>query len=242
MNKSYFFRLFVLINIVTFIFTFNSKTLGVEPKETSDVEFETLIDETQELSPTDSGLSGIWWIPLEFWQVGLEQDSSITEAGKEQILRIIEPYFMLGVIKENESSLDNAEFSNLEQIKQNLTFSFITDTGEEKTLTPVEEIPSDLEPLQEGIRIALQQRLGQVGENFHLLVFENTTPEGDRLISPYESGTIDVTLSEDNNVATSNLTIELPLNSLYVPRICPNGKEAHISWEYCPWDGTELEE
>jgi hypothetical protein len=34
--------------------------------------------------------------------------------------------------------------------------------------------------------------------------------------------------------------LELPLDSLFVPRLCPNGKPAHVSWDYCPWSGKKL--
>lgn len=229
---------FILLN--TILFSFNSQALGLEPKEINNVVIENLITETQETSPSDSDSSLIWWIPYEFWEASLEQSTSIEPALKESILQIVEPYFMLIVIQKDNSSSGNSY--SLEQVKQNLTFNFENSSGEEQKLIPLDNIPSDLVLLQEAIRSAVKQRVNNIGENFHILVFENTTSEGDLLISPYETGIINVTLSENNNVATSNLAIDLPLNSLYVPRICPNGKEAHVSWQYCPWDGSELEE
>jgi hypothetical protein len=36
--------------------------------------------------------------------------------------------------------------------------------------------------------------------------------------------------------------VGMPLDSLFKPRFCPNGKKAHISWEFCPWSGKKLKE
>jgi hypothetical protein len=40
--------------------------------------------------------------------------------------------------------------------------------------------------------------------------------------------------------AAPTVVLETPLNSLFVPRTCPNGKPAHVSWKFCPWGGERL--
>ena len=34
--------------------------------------------------------------------------------------------------------------------------------------------------------------------------------------------------------------VELPINALFVPRLCSDGREAHVTWNYCPWTGERL--
>ena len=59
------------------------------------------------------------------------------------------------------------------------------------------------------------------------------------MVDPYLQGLISVQIAKRNgDLMTAD--IEMPLNSLFVPRKCPNGKDAHISWKYCPWSGKLL--
>ncbi|MBW4643856.1 MAG: hypothetical protein KME23_12850 [Goleter apudmare HA4340-LM2] len=57
--------------------------------------------------------------------------------------------------------------------------------------------------------------------------------------SPYKSGKLNISFNGKGNQQIGSV-VNLPLNSLFIPRLCPNGKPAHVSWKYCPWDGTPL--
>ena len=63
--------------------------------------------------------------------------------------------------------------------------------------------------------------------------------DGKRILDPYQPGGLQVDLKRKNNQPLQ-AKIEFPLNSLYVPRRCPNGKPAHVSWKFCPWTGAKL--
>ena len=241
MNKISLIRVFIFLHILLSGILFSNKALTLEPKAIENIDLNSLIQETQG-SNSGEGMTLVWWIPQEFWQVALSQDASISPTEREQLLTILEPYFMLGVVQGEISSLGVAQFYNLEQVKQNLTLSFENERGKKTNLTPTEQISEDVELLQKMIRPILEQMMGNLGQNFHFLTFEDRTSSGKRRISPYKDGTIQVQLLGNGKITESNFAIDLPLNSLYVPRICPNGKEAHISWQYCPWDGTKLEE
>ena len=67
------------------------------------------------------------------------------------------------------------------------------------------------------------------------------TDQGDRLLSPYGNSTLLVTLTNKKGEVLEPIRFEMPLDSLFVPRMCPNGKPAHVSWVVCPWDGSKLE-
>jgi hypothetical protein len=81
--------------------------------------------------------------------------------------------------------------------------------------------------------------MGRLGENLNFFVYEDQNKDG-RVISPYSPGALKVTLAHKDGAALDPFVFELPLDSLYVPRHCPNGKPAHVSWVVCPWDGTKL--
>ena len=241
MNKLSLIRVFISINVLLTGLIFPYKSLATEPKEMENVDLNTLIKETQ-VSNSGDGMSLVWWIPPEFWSVALSQDASMSATEREQFLSILEPYFMLGVVQGEMSSLGVTQFYDIERVRQNLSLSYENGDGEQIVLTPATEISSEVQMLQNMIKPMLEQMMGNMGQNFHFLTYEDLNSSGKRQVSPYEDGTIQIKLAGNNNVANGDFAIALPLNSLYVPRICPNGEEAHISWEYCPWDGTKLED
>ncbi|HHP7229277.1 MAG TPA: hypothetical protein ACFCUY_00285 [Xenococcaceae cyanobacterium] len=212
-----------------------------EIKKLNEVEIDSLISETQ-VSNSDEGITLVWWIPQEFWGVALNQDPSLPAANRDEMLKTLEPYFMLAVIQGELSSFGGATFYDEATVQQNLTVSYEDETGNTQSFTAIEQIPPDIELLQSTIRPMLSQMMGNMGQNFHFYTFENTNPAGEAQVSPYENGTLQVQLAGVGKVAGSEFEIELPLDALFVPRLCPNGKEAHVSWQFCPWDGTRLSE
>jgi hypothetical protein len=85
----------------------------------------------------------------------------------------------------------------------------------------------------------LSATLGKLGESMYFVVLDDQV-KGHRVISPLEKGALRVTLTHEGPEPLGTFEFETPLDSLYVPRMCPNGKPAHISWVVCPWDGTKL--
>ncbi len=229
----------ICLNILASGWFFESKLLAQDIKNLKDVEIDRLINETQ-VSSSDEGITLVWWIPQEFWSVALHQDSSLSVANREEMLRILEPYFMLAVIQGELSSFGGARFYDEATVEQNLTVAFEDDRGRVETFTTLQQIPPDIEILQSTIRPMLSQMMGNMGQNFHFFTFTNVNEGEKPQISAYETGTIQVKLAGIGKISDSEFEIELPLNSLFVPRVCPNGKEAHVSWTFCPWDGTRL--
>lgn len=233
-------KLILLSSLLPHIF-FPDLALALEPKKLEDVNVDNLVRETQN-SDSQDAITLVWWIPQEFWAISVSKDPSMSVAEREEFLKILEPYFMLGVVQGKVSSFGSTTFYDLETVKNQLTFYFEDSNGQRKILEPAQTISSDVELLQNIIRPMIEQMMGNFGQNFHFLTFEDKNSQGDRHISPYEEGTITVQLSSDSSQEDINLTIDLPLDALFVSRICPNGKEAHVSWKYCPWDGTKLED
>ena len=231
----------IFLNILTSGWFLESRVLAQETKKLEDVEIDRLIDETQ-ASDSNQGIALVWWIPQEFWGVALHQDPSLSDANRDEILNTLSPYFMLAVIQGELSSFGGARFYDEARVKQNLTVYFEDERGRTQTFTALEQIPSDIELLQRTIRPMLSQMMGNMGQNFHFFTYENVDSDGKQQISSYENGIIQIQLAGIGKVSDSQFQIELPLDSLFVPRLCPNGKEAHVSWKFCPWDGTRLSE
>jgi hypothetical protein len=73
-----------------------------------------------------------------------------------------------------------------------------------------------------------------------MFVCENTVGPSGTVISPYKFGVMSVTLDPLGNSIGGTAEISFPLDSLHLPRKCEKcAKEAHISWQYCPWCGTK---
>ena len=88
---------------------------------------------------------------------------------------------------------------------------------------------------------ALGATIGSLGDNLQFFVFNDQTLDRKRLMDPGLPGGLIVELTGKEG-RSLQAEFEFPLNSLYVPRKCPNGKPAHISWRYCPWTGKKLPE
>ena len=83
--------------------------------------------------------------------------------------------------------------------------------------------------------------MGNLGSNMHFFVLNDELESSPRLIDPYLKGHISIQLERRDEVQL-DARIEMPLNSLFIPRKCPNGMDAHVSWKFCPWTGKPLEE
>jgi hypothetical protein len=60
-----------------------------------------------------------------------------------------------------------------------------------------------------------------------------------RVIDPYGPGRLTVQLEKrDGDFMAAR--VELPINALFAPRLCSDGREARITWKFCPWTGERL--
>ena len=133
------------------------------------------------------------------------------------------------------------EFFSKEQIEKDMKLVYTGAEGKKQNVSIVKTIDPTLEVLLGVFKPILGAAMGSMGNSMHFFVLNDKVKSTNRLLNPYEKGKIDIQLKKKEKVFM-NTSIEFPLNSLYVPRICPNGKEAHISWSYCPWTGKRLPE
>lgn len=210
---------------------------AVEPKALKDVDVSALTNETQKSTNAD-GVHLAWWIPPEFWAASMEREQDMPAKTKKQMLDILNRYSMIAVVQAEVGPLGNFDYYDRNTVTKGLKVE-LENGKDTSTLKPVDKVPADLDPLLKVMTPLLESAMGRLGQNLNFFVFEDKK-KGGRVISPYDPGTLRVTLARKDGAAMDPFIFELPLDSLYVARKCPNGKPAHISWVVCPWDGTKL--
>jgi hypothetical protein len=216
--------------------------MGVERRPPKDIPVTELASEMQRSSSGPEFIDLAWWIPVEYWEATFAQDKSILDAPREAWLQALRPFFMVGVVQADVPPGGALDFFTEEQTRNGLTLTYTRPDGPRTTLHPLDRPSPDLILLQQFIRPVLAAAMGDMGKNVRLFTYSDVDAHGRRILSPFEAGELHIALSSRNGENRSTLHLELPLNSLFVARLCPSGKPAHISWKYCPWDGTKLPE
>ena len=208
-----------------------------EKKQPKDVDVSAMTNETQRTSYA-GGVHLAWWIPPEYWEASLSRDGNVTDAARKQVLDTLGGYSMIAVVQAEVGALGNFTFYERDAVIKGLKLE-LSDGKDWASLVPLAEVPQKLAPLLKVLGPILSSAMGPMGQNMNFFVLDDQK-KGGRLISPYEPGMLRITLSDNKGVKLEPLLIEFPLDSLYVPRRCPNGKPAHVSWMVCPWDGSKL--
>ena len=212
-----------------------------KPKAFKDVDSDALTTETQLSAPCGSDeMNLVWVIPIEFWQVVFAQDPSITDAEADEVLNVLKGLVLVGVIQANISDLGAFDFYSEDEVKTGFRLIGVDQAGKRSPISEVAKIPDDAKILLETMRPILTAAMGNMGRNLHFIVMEDSNAGGGRAIDPYSSGKLEVHLvNRDGNPLKAEM--EMPINSLFIPRKCPNGKDAHVTWKFCPWTGQKLD-
>ena len=226
----------LLLAIATLLLA--SFAYAIDKKEITDVDLNALTVEGQVMTGGANDLALVWWIPSEFWEVSMRQDAMVPEAQVEQVMGILENHSVLAVVQADVSPFGSFEFMGKDQIMAGLKVEVVRANGDAETISHTEPADPDLRIMLDQMRPILAQAMGSMGQNFYFFPLPGVAENGDRLVSPYERAVIRVGLMNDGVPATAE--IELPMDSLFVPRHCPNGKPAHVSWNHCPWSGKKL--
>jgi hypothetical protein len=210
---------------------------SAELRKLEDINTAALTSETQKISTID-GVHLAWWIPPEFWEASLIKRHEISAASRESFMKSLRGYSMMAITQGEVRPMGNIEFYEREAILKGAKIE-LSDGKNWSTIEPVEKVPDDLQQLIKLLGPTLEAALGKLGQNLQFFVFDDEVA-GKRLISPFGNLTMRVSLTNKNGNAVPPMIFEMPLDALYEPRMCPNGKPAHISWVVCPWDGTKL--
>ena len=216
---------------------------AAERKSLKDVVTDQITKDTQSTArgAGDNHLALAWWVPLEFWAAVLARDPSTSETDKRLMLDAMSEIFLIAIVQADVSNLGAFTYYSKQDIEETMRISFTDAANNKRRLLPLQQINADLKIVLSVFKPILEAAMGNLGSNLHFYVFSDKIGDTGRLIDPYRQGLIDVRL-ERKDGAMMTASIETPLNSMFIPRKCPNGKDAHISWKYCPWSGVRLED
>ncbi len=213
---------------------------AAERKSPTQINITEMTAETQKMSNDARRMDMAWWVPYEFWESVLMQDPAVTAEQAGLMLEVIQPYFVIAVVQADISPFGAFNFLDESKIRRGIDAEYVDENGGRRALEVLDSTSNDFELLLLQIGPVLSSAMGKLGENFQFYSFSAVDKKGDRVASPYENGVVRISLDSRENEKPSVFAFEAPLDSLFVPRMCPNGKPAHVSWKVCPWDGSKL--
>lgn len=232
-----------LLVSVMIILLVSTSLMAAEKKPLKDVDSDEFTADTQVTlqGAGDDHAALAWWIPKEFWESVFSRDATTSESDKKAMIDVISDISLLVIVQADITSFGACNFYSKEEIEERMLISFVDTGGKKHRLSPMQTVGPNLEIVLGVFKPILGAAIGSFGNNMHFYVLDDKTESSSRLLDPYRKGYINIQLSQRNGTLMSG-SIEMPLNSLFVPRECPNGKKAHVSWNYCPWTGKRLEE
>ena len=222
------------------VFVFGSASVASQRKPIDTVNTDHLINDTQiRSSGGDNHICAVWWIPSEFWGALMAKDTATPEENKNSIINALKPYFIVAVIQADISDFGAFHFYNKEEVMNTLQVTYVPEDGTPYQAVPLKTIDPDVDIMLAMFKPVLKASMGNLGENLHFFVLQDIDLQNVRIIDPYKFGKIHFRLGWRNG-EPMEANLELPVNALFIPRICPNGKDAHVTWKYCPWTGEKL--
>lgn len=210
-------------------------------KDPAKVDLDALADETQKSTKCEGATNLVWWIPLEYWKATFRQSKDVGAEQAEQMIRSLEPYMIVCVVRARMSDVGTVHPLDEGTVRRNLTVTYVDARGQQRVLTPLAKVEGDVANIVEIIKPILKNVLGSFGESFRFFIISDRDAAGARLASPYQKGKLVVELKKVAGDEGGTVEIDCPLNSLFVPRQCAKcRKEAHVSWNFCPWCGLAL--
>lgn len=211
---------------------------AIERKPIDQVLTDKLTSESQAMKTGADSLDLAWWLVPEFWESTFRQNPGIPEDQVNELLGAVRNHTVLAIVQADISPMGSFTFYEQDRIMNGLKIEAVRANGDVQVVSHSEPANADLRLLLDMMRPILAQAMGNMGENMYFLPLPMFDNEGVQILSPYETGRLRVSLPRD--MEDTVLEIELPFDSLFVPRTCPSGKQAHVSWVYCPWSGEKL--
>ena len=200
------------------------------------IDIDRFTSELQVVVSDNTSMTQAWWIPAEFWGTAF---SRTNPALAEQAMSQLADYGILAIVQADITPLAGFVFYDRENVKQRLSVKFKSYQQKPLALDYSEKLSDSVQMLLDVLGPMFANTMGELGKNMHLYVVDNRV-DGKTLVDPYLQGKVEIKLAKTKTADEKYLSIELPVDALYEPRYCPNGKPAHISWRYCPWSGKAL--
>lgn len=215
----------VVVAVVFFLIISDAKTIERIPLKQvdsdallADASFDPLVN------VGDSGFVEIGWFPKEYWAtIDIPNTPNVS---------------IMVVVQADITLFGSFEFYSRDEVLRGMTVTY-TRGSNRLILKPLQTAKgTHYDIFLTFIENMMAQAMGEAGKHMYFFVFNNLD-NGKRILDPYEEGRLRIQLTARDGT-TMYGEVETPLNALFVPRKCPNGKVAHVSWKYCPWTGVRL--
>ncbi|MCE9590008.1 MAG: zinc ribbon domain-containing protein [Planctomycetes bacterium] len=229
--------------ILASLIVFTAAASAAERKEIAAVDSNELGRETQRSVATGESLSFVWVVPQEFWSVALSKNGSVPAADRAAMTDALRPYMIVAVVRADVSPNAALLFHDEGAVKESVGVSYVNAAGETVPMQIARDVSPKAAQVVGLFKPMLRGTLGRLGESLHVFIYKDTDADGRRIASPYQPGRVRVALAPLGKDAGGVRDVEFPLDALFVPRKCEKcGREQHISWKFCPWDGAPLKE
>lgn len=232
-----------LLMVVLMVSMLAGRAEAAEKRPVEEIDSDSLMLDTQ-VSPRGAGdnhIALVWWIPNEFWESVFARDETLAEADKKAMFDAISGVTLVAVCQADITPFGAFRFYSKREVEAKMSLTYVDAEGKSTPLVPMDKLDPNLEVVLGAFKPILGAAMGNMGQNMHFYVLKDQANDKSRLVDPYKKGRMDIELSRRDNVQMQT-EIEMPLNALFVPRKCPNGKDAHVSWVFCPWTGERLED
>ncbi len=196
-------------------------------------DYAQFLKETQQNSEDPSRSDFVWWIPVEFWRLTLQQNDDFTQDQIDILANMMSKYTIFAVTEGQWSEKNGTKYASYEDLKSTIQL-VCQDTihlvpFDEKNLEPpVQTLLASFQPL-------LKNMAGKSGENLHFFVFNGTDVSGNRTADPYSKTRVHLSLNK------KDFYWKTPLGSIAPLKICPqDGEKLNGSWDFCPYHGVKL--
>jgi hypothetical protein len=148
------------------------------------------IHDTQQTANQGSQVVLVWWIPPEFWQVSLSNNSAVPAEQAAQIVAAMRDYQVFALVRASTGIQGLTEL----QSKADLVSNAHLAVGG-KAITPIapEKVPGGVQTMLGALRPMLTTMLGQLGQSMELVVYPGTVDDK-HLIEVLKPGAFDFTL------------------------------------------------
>jgi hypothetical protein len=192
-----------------------------------------LIRETQQQNLSPEKMSVVWWIPLQFWQINLEERGALSAEAVDKLLAVLRPYLFLVVAEASVGPVGGFTYKSEEALRAGL--KIFDARGRSYEPLANDKVSEDVKNFVQMMRPILSGSMGPFGENLRFFLFPARDSSGVEIADAASDNDFDVQVGE------RRFHWRLPLGSHLPAKVCPDdGELLNGAWAYCPWHGTKL--
>ncbi len=193
-----------------------------------------LSEETMLSTPDPNRNRLVWWMPQEYWEAVLSEEST-PASEKAASLQPIRPYIILGVADGAIGAYGGISYRSKAEIERDVSVK----DAQAKLVRPYPEdqVNADAKSLLAIMKPILENTIGEMGKNMHFFFFPVQDEKGQPIVDAKKEGVFVVMVGQEE------FRWRLPLGALLPPKACPQcGEVLSGAYQFCPWDGTRLKE